>query len=119
MRWSQRLAAAKSSFEFMKQFVVFATLGSASRGSACSRYAHCRHSMKPPFPAVFTPDDEPYLGRKPLFVLDKAISGCMATCRRAANGLHAHDGSATQTMAAQVIPQSISIFLALRELIRQ
>jgi hypothetical protein len=32
----QRLAAAKSSFEFMKQFFVFATLGSARRGSACS-----------------------------------------------------------------------------------
>jgi hypothetical protein len=37
MRWSQRLAVLKSSLEFMKQFLAFATLGSARRGSAFSR----------------------------------------------------------------------------------
>jgi hypothetical protein len=36
-RWSQPLAAVKSTFVFMKQFFVFATLAAASGGSALSR----------------------------------------------------------------------------------
>jgi hypothetical protein len=36
-RWSQPLAVTKSTFDFMKQFPVFATLPSASGGSAPSR----------------------------------------------------------------------------------
>ena len=36
-RWSQPLAAVKSTFDFMKQFSVFATLAAASGGSALSR----------------------------------------------------------------------------------
>jgi hypothetical protein len=36
-RWSQPLAAVKSTFEFMKQFLVFATLAPASGSSAPSR----------------------------------------------------------------------------------
>jgi hypothetical protein len=37
MHWSQRLAAPKSDFEFMKQFLVFAALGFARRGAAYFR----------------------------------------------------------------------------------
>jgi len=36
-RWSQPLAVVKSTFDFMKQFSVFATLAHASGGSALSR----------------------------------------------------------------------------------
>jgi hypothetical protein len=36
-RWSQPLAVAKRTFEFMKQFSMFATLASAGGGSALSR----------------------------------------------------------------------------------
>jgi hypothetical protein len=36
-RWSQPLAAVKSTFDFMKQFSMFATLAAASGGSAPSR----------------------------------------------------------------------------------
>jgi hypothetical protein len=36
-RWSQPLAAVKSTFEFMKQFSMFATFSAASGGSALSR----------------------------------------------------------------------------------
>jgi hypothetical protein len=36
-RWSQPLAAALSTFDFMKQFLMFATLAAASGGSALSR----------------------------------------------------------------------------------
>jgi hypothetical protein len=35
--WSQPLAAVKSTFDFMKQFRMFATLAAASGGSAPSR----------------------------------------------------------------------------------
>jgi hypothetical protein len=36
-RWSQPLAAVKSTFDFMKQFSMFATLVAASGGSSWSR----------------------------------------------------------------------------------
>jgi hypothetical protein len=36
-RWSQPLAVAKSTFDFMKQFSMFAVLATASGGSAPSR----------------------------------------------------------------------------------
>ena len=36
-RWSQPLAAVKSTFDFMKPFSVFAALAPASGGSALSR----------------------------------------------------------------------------------
>jgi hypothetical protein len=36
-RWSQPLAVAMRTFDFMKQFLVFATLAAASGGSALSR----------------------------------------------------------------------------------
>jgi hypothetical protein len=36
-RWSQPLVAVKSTFDFMKDFLVFATLAAASGGSALSR----------------------------------------------------------------------------------
>ena len=36
-RWSQPLAAVKSTFDFMKQFLMFATRAVASGGSALSR----------------------------------------------------------------------------------
>ena len=32
IRWSQPLAVVKSTFDFMKQFSMFATLAAASRG---------------------------------------------------------------------------------------
>jgi hypothetical protein len=36
-RWSQPLAAVKFTFDFMKQFSMFATPAAASGGSSCSR----------------------------------------------------------------------------------
>jgi hypothetical protein len=36
-RWSQPLAVAMRRFDFMKQFLMFASLGPASGGSAPSR----------------------------------------------------------------------------------
>jgi hypothetical protein len=36
-RWSQPLAVSMRTFDFMKQFWMFATFGAASGGSALSR----------------------------------------------------------------------------------
>jgi len=36
-RWSQPLVGVKSTFDFMKEFQMFATLAAASGGSALSR----------------------------------------------------------------------------------
>lgn len=70
-------------------------------------------------PAVYTPDDEPYLGRKLLFHFDQLI--CTAMESNAINAPLTHDCelSDAQRMACLVIPQSLSIALSIRELVRQ
>lgn len=70
-------------------------------------------------PVVFTPDNEPYLGRNLLFHFDQSISSAME--QNAATAPQSHDRALTdqQRMACQVIPQALSIMLSIRELIRQ
>ncbi len=68
---------------------------------------------------VFTPDNEPYLGRALLFHFDQII--CSAMEQNASTAPKSHDRALTahQRMACQVIPQALSITLSIRELIRQ
>ncbi len=68
---------------------------------------------------VFTPDNEPYLGRNLLFHFDQLI--CSAMEQNAATAPRSHAGPLTdhQRMACQVIAQALSIALSIRELIRQ
>ncbi|MBQ4864606.1 hypothetical protein J8L98_23260 [Pseudoalteromonas sp. MMG013] len=68
---------------------------------------------------VFTPSDEPYLGRELLFHYDQMISCCLEVNADVAPLSHKLDLSSSQKMACQVIPQSISLALSIRELIRQ
>lgn len=70
-------------------------------------------------PVVFTPDNEPYLGRKLLYHLDQLI--CFAMEQNAVRAPLSRGRELTnhQRMASQVIPQSLSIALSIRELIRQ
>lgn len=70
-------------------------------------------------PVVFTPDNEPYLGREPLYQFDQII--CAAMEQNAATAPTSHGRVLTdhQTMACQVIAQALSITLSIRELIRQ
>ncbi len=70
-------------------------------------------------PVVFTPDNEPYLGRTLLFHLDQII--CSAMEQNAATAPTSHGRALTdhQRMACQVIPQALSIALSIRELVRQ
>jgi hypothetical protein len=68
---------------------------------------------------VFTPDDEPYLGRKLLFQFDQLISAAMEQNSATAPTTHGRALNDHQRMACQVIPQALSITLSIRELIRQ
>jgi len=74
---------------------------------------------KEPYPIIFSPDNEPYLGRKLLFHLDQLISSCMEQNAIVAPRTRGATLTDHQKMACQVIPQSISIALSIRELVRQ
>ena len=70
-------------------------------------------------PVVFTPDNEPYLGRELLFQFDKLISSAMEQNADTAPKSHGKALTDQQRMACQVIAQALSIMLSIRELIRQ
>lgn len=70
-------------------------------------------------PIVFSPDNEPYLGRELLFHFDQLISSCMERNAVVAPRTHGVRLTDPQQMACQVIPQSLSIALSIRELVRQ
>jgi hypothetical protein len=70
-------------------------------------------------PVVFTPENEPYLGRELLFHFDQLISSAMQQNASTAPSSHGRVLSDHQNMACQVIAQALSIALSIRELIRQ
>ena len=70
-------------------------------------------------PIIFTPDNEPYLGRKLLFHFDQLISSVMELNAKTAPSSRCRELNEHQKMACQVVAQSISIALSIRELIRQ
>ncbi len=70
-------------------------------------------------PITFTPKNEPYLGRELLFHFDQMISCCLEQNAMVAPKTHDMNLNPLQKMACQVIPQSISIALSIRELVRQ
>jgi len=70
-------------------------------------------------PVIFTPENEPYLGRELLLQFDLLISSCLEQNAMIAPKTHQMNLSDAQKMACVVIPQSISIALSIRELIRQ
>ncbi len=70
-------------------------------------------------PVVFTPSNEPYLGRNLLFHFDQIISSVMDQNAGTAPMSHGRSLTDHQRMACQVIAQAISIMLSIRELIRQ
>ena len=70
-------------------------------------------------PPIFTPGDEPYLGRTLLHSFDELICSVLETNREFA--LESHKGYRTglQRAGSVLIPQAISLSLSIRELIRQ
>jgi hypothetical protein len=70
-------------------------------------------------PAVFTPGNEPYLGREILRRFDELIVRTLEINQRVAASTHNVTLSDHQHMACAVIAQSVSLALSVRELIRQ
>lgn len=70
-------------------------------------------------PAVYMPDNEPYLGRATLLQFDQTISTVLKHNLSTARRTHRMLLSDLQQMACVVIPQSVSLALSIRELIRQ
>jgi hypothetical protein len=68
---------------------------------------------------VFTPDDEPYLGRESVFHFDQVILSCLEANAEIAAYTHKNDLSDLQKAACQIVPQGINLALSIRELIRQ
>lgn len=68
---------------------------------------------------VFTPGDEPYLGRELLFQFDNLICACLETNSECAPASHNRSLSKLQDAFCILVPQAISLALSIRELIRQ
>ena len=75
----------------------------------------------PNIPVVFTPDNEPYLGRDALLTLDKEIPFSLWVSSHIAAFTRSHRDGLTdlQHAACQIVPQGINLALSIRELIRQ
>lgn len=72
-------------------------------------------------PAVFVPDNEPYLGRESVLWFDQIIVWALESNSRVAAHTHAQRDhlSPLQKAACQIIPQGVNIALSIRELVRQ
>ncbi len=70
-------------------------------------------------PVVYTPDNEPYLGRTSVFHLDTLIHTCLKLNADVAPLTYQGSKTTFQEAACHLIPQSISITLSIRELVRQ
>jgi hypothetical protein len=68
---------------------------------------------------VFSPDNEPYLGRSSVFHFDQVIVSCLETNSEVAAFTHSHQLDDLQRAACQIIPQGINLALSIRELVRQ
>ncbi len=68
---------------------------------------------------IFTPDNEPYLGRESIFHFDQVIVSCLEANAGIAAYTHKNELNDLQKAACQIIPQGINLALSIRELVRQ
>jgi len=70
---------------------------------------------------IFTPGNEPYLGRESVLHFDRVILSCLETDTEVSTYTRKHKNELTdlQRAACQIIPQGINIALSIRELVRQ
>lgn len=68
---------------------------------------------------VFTPADEPYLGRQSVRALDEMIVRFLEAQRTIADWTRANDLTPLQRAASELIPSASSVALSVRELVRQ
>jgi hypothetical protein len=69
--------------------------------------------MKPPDEAVYTPDNEPYLGRASVYHFDQVILSCLERNEITAAFSHLTELTGIQRAACQIIPQGISLALTI------
>lgn len=69
--------------------------------------------------AVFTPDNEPYLGRLSLCNFDHMLVAFIEQQSRIAAWTHGTKLSPVQKAASEIVPSASSIALSIRELVRQ
>lgn len=71
-------------------------------------------------PIVFTPENEPYLGRASVLGFDQIIIACMEANKSVARYTHeSKELNDLQLAATQIIPQGLNLALTIRELVRQ
>jgi len=70
-------------------------------------------------PVIFTPSDEPYLGRELLCAFDNLICSCLELNSKCAPLSHGLEPTDFQRAACILVPQTITLALSIRELIRQ
>jgi hypothetical protein len=70
-------------------------------------------------PVVFTPGNEPYLGRELLLRFDQLICSCLEYNSKCAPKSHNGNPTDFQGAVCILVPQVISLALSIRELIRQ
>jgi hypothetical protein len=75
-------------------------------------------TAKPDTP-IYTPDNEPYLGRESLWRFDEVIVTAMDVNGRIGPWTHGRELSPLQRAGAELLPHGFSIALSIRELIRQ
>lgn len=68
---------------------------------------------------IYTPANEPYLGRELLFQFDKLICSCLELNSKCAPASHVRSLSRFQHALCMLVPQTITLALSIRELIRQ
>lgn len=69
--------------------------------------------------AIFTPENEPYLGRVPVSLFDHMLPIFIDEQVRIAAWTHDHDLTPLQGAASELVPSASSIALSIRELVRQ
>jgi len=69
--------------------------------------------------SIFTPNNEPYLGRESVFQFDQMIQVAMEQNCRIGPWTHGRELTLLQIAATELIPHGFSISLSIRELVRQ
>lgn len=67
---------------------------------------------------VFTPQNEPYLGRESVYHFDQVIISCLEANTDVAEYTHKNSLSDLQKAACQIMPQGINLALSIRECVR-
>jgi len=70
-------------------------------------------------PAIFTPENEPYLGRPNLLLFDQVLLTLVAEQHRIGPWTRNHDLTPVQRAASEIVPGACSLAFSVRELVRQ